>query len=300
MVPPPDDQPVTLRDAQTARRIARAALKGGPAERRPTREQLLSAFDETEADADGVRRVEAALRMAGVEMPDGRLGAAAPGDRIELQVSPVDPGGSGSALRRGELVAGAIAMLVAAVAGASTLVGSSVDDGGDRVADALPATATSTVDAEATTGPSGPAGDPTGATGPTGASSEEQEAREAKERAAERRRAAERKRAADRRAARRKREARRRAAARRLVTVRLTPAGATFLCADDGAGKILFNGTLSSPRTFKGRRVRLNVGLASTKVTINGRPYTLTGSPAGVDITRKGASPLALGSRPAC
>jgi hypothetical protein len=45
--------------------------------------------------------------------------------------------------------------------------------------------------------------------------------------------------------------------------------------------------------------VRLNIGLASTRVTVNGTPVTLSGSPAGLDVTRKGgARALALGQRP--
>ena len=60
-----------------------------------------------------------------------------------------------------------------------------------------------------------------------------------------------------------------------------TPAAATFLCVE-GDGKELFNGTLSGARTFRGRVVRLNVGLGpSTRVTANGRAVPLTASPTG-------------------
>jgi hypothetical protein len=73
------------------------------------------------------------------------------------------------------------------------------------------------------------------------------------------------------------------------------------VCADDGAGKQLYAGLLSTRRTFRGRRVRLNVGLGpSTRITVNGRPLTLATSPAGVDLTRTTRRPLALGSRPSC
>jgi hypothetical protein len=45
--------------------------------------------------------------------------------------------------------------------------------------------------------------------------------------------------------------------------------------------------------------VRLNVGLASTRVTVNGNAVTLNGSPAGLDITRTGgARELPPGNRP--
>jgi hypothetical protein len=80
--------------------------------------------------------------------------------------------------------------------------------------------------------------------------------------------------------------------------VRISPPSPTYLCVDNGAGKQLFAGTLSSPRTFKGKQIRLNIGLASTRVTINGKPYRLSGSPAGLNITRRRVVPLALGGRP--
>jgi hypothetical protein len=73
----------------------------------------------------------------------------------------------------------------------------------------------------------------------------------------------------------------------------------TFLCVDDGAGHQLFGGTLTGKQTFKGKRVRLNVGLSSTRITVNGNPVRLDGSPTGLDVTRKGgARDLPLGNRP--
>ena len=53
-------------------------------------------------------------------------------------------------------------------------------------------------------------------------------------------------------------------------------------CASRGDGKELFDGTLSGARTFRGRVVRLNVGLGpSTRVTANGKAVRLTASPTG-------------------
>ena len=76
-----------------------------------------------------------------------------------------------------------------------------------------------------------------------------------------------------------------------------TRAGPTFLCVE-GDGKQLFNGTLSGARTFRGRVVRLNVGLGpSTRVTANGKAVPLTASPTGVELTPS-ARLLPLGSRP--
>ena len=88
------------------------------------------------------------------------------------------------------------------------------------------------------------------------------------------------------------------AAAKRRVTVRLNASRATFLCVE-GDGKQLFNGTLTGARTFRGRVVRLNVGLGpSTRVTANGKAVPLTASPTGLELTPKKRTFLPLGSRP--
>jgi hypothetical protein len=43
----------------------------------------------------------------------------------------------------------------------------------------------------------------------------------------------------------------------------------------------------------------MNVGLASTRITVNGNPVRLNGSPDGLDITRAGgAKTLPSGQRP--
>jgi hypothetical protein len=61
----------------------------------------------------------------------------------------------------------------------------------------------------------------------------------------------------------------------------------------------MFSGTLAGKKVFRAKRVRMNIGLASTRITVNGNPVRIDGSPAGLDITRKGgARSLALGQRP--
>ena len=80
--------------------------------------------------------------------------------------------------------------------------------------------------------------------------------------------------------------------------MRLDASRPTFLCVE-GDGKELFNGTLNRARTFRGRVVRLNVGLGpSTRVTANGRAVPLTASPTGVELTPKRRALLPLGRRP--
>ena len=93
-------------------------------------------------------------------------------------------------------------------------------------------------------------------------------------------------------------KAKARAAARARVTVRLNASQATFLCVE-GDGKQLFNGTLSGARTFRGKVVRLNIGLGpSTRLTANGKVVPLTASPTGLELTPKSQKFLPLGARP--
>lgn len=298
MVPAPD-RPVTLRDAETARHIARTAAKGAPGDRQPTLEQLLAAFEESVPTPRARARVAAALALVGVSTVPA-LEHAEPGSRVSLTFTgPTGPAPSRSTAARRALTGIAV---LAAFIGAMALA-SGIGGDGER-ADVLPATATTTTTTTTTapvvaTTPTAPAAggrvEDEAVTTETKAITDA--ARRAEEAEAERRAAA-RTREIGRRVARRRAAARRAAAARRGVTVRLTPVSATYLCVDDGAGKRLFAGTLTSRRTFTAKEIRLNVGLASTRVTINGRPYRLSGSPSGVSITRRRTVALALGARP--
>jgi hypothetical protein len=296
--PAPSDPEVPLGDAAIATQIAQAAARGRGADRAPTLEQLLAAFGEPSPTPEARRRVAAALRVAGMGVrPD--LDSAEPGQRLML----LPPGVSGGRSRGRALLglAGVAVILVAAAAGASLLEGSG-DDGGN-VADNLPAgtqttaaasapapAATTTTETGSTAAPADTTTTDATATTTTATTTTPDDAAAA----AERRRKA---------AARRKREAeakRKAATARRLVTVRVDASlRPTFLCVDDGQGKVLFSGTLSGKQVFRAKRVRMNIGLASTRVTVNGNPITLSGSPAGLDITRAGgAKELPLGQRP--
>ena len=82
------------------------------------------------------------------------------------------------------------------------------------------------------------------------------------------------------------------------MTVRLNASQATFLCVESD-GKQLFNGTLSGARTFRGKVVRLNIGLGpTTRLTANGKVVPLTASPTGLEVTPKSQKFLPLGARP--
>jgi hypothetical protein len=297
---------VPLADAAIATEIAQAAARGRGADRAPTLEQLLAAFGEPSPTPAARARVAAALRVAGMGVrPD--LASAEPGQRLMLLPPGVSEGRSKGRALLG--AAGVVLVLAAATAGASLLQGDGDDKGGGNVASNLPAEATTsapsttattpaaeTTPAETATTATTPADTTATATTPTEttppADADAEAAAEAA--AAERRHRA---------AAKRRREAaakRKAAAASKAITVRVDATGRpTFLCVDDGSGKVLFSGTLDGKQAFRARRVRMNIGLKSTQVTVNGVPVVLDGSPAGLDITRKGgARPLPSGNRP--
>jgi hypothetical protein len=309
------DPEVPLADAAVATEIATAAARGRGADRAPTLEQLLAAFGETAPTPAARARVAAALRVAGMGVrPD--LASAEPGQRLMLLPPGVSEGRSRGRALLG--IVGVAAVLVAAAAGASLLQGDG-DDKGGKVASDLPATSgtpantTTTAGAVTTATETQPAAttltvpettsteteaDTTATATETTATTETtaDDDQAAADAAAERRRKAA--------AAKRRRQAaarkRRAAVAAKLITVRVDASGRpTFLCVDDGSGNVLFSGTLDGKKVFKQKRVRMNIGLKSTLVTVNGNPVRLDGSPAGLDITRKsGARSLPSGNRP--
>jgi hypothetical protein len=85
------------------------------------------------------------------------------------------------------------------------------------------------------------------------------------------------------------------------VSLRVVPSGPVYACVDNGSGRVLFEGTLSGPRTFRSRRVRINLGRRDATLRVNGRRVKLpSGSdPIGYDF-RRGRRPAQLpsGRRP--
>jgi hypothetical protein len=54
------------------------------------------------------------------------------------------------------------------------------------------------------------------------------------------------------------------------VTLRAVPVSATYMCVDRGPGTTtVYQGTTTSPQTFKGKRVRINAGNDSVKLVAN-------------------------------
>ena len=99
------------------------------------------------------------------------------------------------------------------------------------------------------------------------------------------------------------RERRQRQLERRVVRLRLAPAEPTYTCVVDASGKLLFGGTLEEPRNFRSKRLRINLGRTSVRVTVNGDRLRIpAGSdPVGYDLRAgRDPRPLPLGQRPNC
>jgi cytoskeletal protein RodZ len=85
------------------------------------------------------------------------------------------------------------------------------------------------------------------------------------------------------------------------VKLRITPSEATYVCVDKGAGTaIVFQGTIDAPQTFRGKRLRVNLGKSSVELRVNGKavPIEQTPNPVGFEFTPKSTKSLPLGERP--
>jgi transcriptional regulator with XRE-family HTH domain len=85
------------------------------------------------------------------------------------------------------------------------------------------------------------------------------------------------------------------------VALRIAPVAETYVCIDSGEGsEIRFEGIIDAPQTFRGKRLRVNLGNTSVEVTMNGRRVDVgTGpNPVGFDFTPGSTTPLPLGQRP--
>lgn len=288
----PPDPAVPLADVEVAQRIAAAAREGGPVDRTPTVAQLLAAFGEDEAGGPAaLQRVERALQLAGVGVVPP-LTQALPGSRVTLSPGRAagTPGGRARSLLVGAV---ALAVVIAGVAVAAAALGGS--DDADR-ASALPPGSTTTTAVSTATAPDA-AQQAAAERARKAADATQVKADAAK---AERAKAAEQRKAKRRRAERAAAE--RKAAAKRRVVVSLTPAEPTYVCIDDAHGTRVFGGTLAQRKTFRGRRLRLNIGLNSVTVKVDGKRLALAGSPSGYLVQAGGRTPqyLPLGQRPEC
>jgi cytoskeletal protein RodZ len=87
----------------------------------------------------------------------------------------------------------------------------------------------------------------------------------------------------------------------RTVKLRVAPAAATYVCVDKGAGtKVVFEGTLASPKSWKARHLRINLGRRGVRITVNGRRVSVPAgsNPIGFDFRPTSRHVLPLGQRP--
>jgi hypothetical protein len=73
------------------------------------------------------------------------------------------------------------------------------------------------------------------------------------------------------------------------------------VCADRGTGTpTIFEGTISTVKSFRGRHIRVNLGKTSLSITANGKhvPITVGPNPIGLDFTPGHHKTIPPGQRP--
>jgi cytoskeleton protein RodZ len=85
------------------------------------------------------------------------------------------------------------------------------------------------------------------------------------------------------------------------VSLRITPATPTYVCVDRGIGTpVVFEDTIESAQTFRGKRIRVNLGKRDVQLRMNGKPVKVTPGPdpVGFAFTPRGSRELPSGQRP--
>lgn len=85
------------------------------------------------------------------------------------------------------------------------------------------------------------------------------------------------------------------------VRLRIAPQGPTYVCVDRGPDTdVVFEGTISEPRSFRGRHIRLNLGRTSAKVTVDGDEVAIEqgANPVGLAFRPGESEPIPSGQRP--
>ncbi|HMJ95902.1 MAG TPA: helix-turn-helix domain-containing protein [Thermoleophilaceae bacterium] len=85
------------------------------------------------------------------------------------------------------------------------------------------------------------------------------------------------------------------------VSLRVTPATPTYICVDRGAGTpVLFEDTIDGAQTFRGKRIRVNLGKRDVQLRMNGKQVQVTpgSDPVGFAFTPRGSRELPVGERP--
>jgi cytoskeleton protein RodZ len=97
------------------------------------------------------------------------------------------------------------------------------------------------------------------------------------------------------------RQTKRKARRARTVKLRIVPAVATYVCVDKGTGTpVVYEGTLSTPKSWKSRHLRINLGRRAVRITANGKRIAVPAgsNPIGFDFRPNSHRELALGQRP--
>ncbi|HEX4720343.1 MAG TPA: helix-turn-helix domain-containing protein [Thermoleophilaceae bacterium] len=87
----------------------------------------------------------------------------------------------------------------------------------------------------------------------------------------------------------------------RTVHLRIVPAEATYVCLDKGGGtRVVYEGTLTGPKSWKARHLRVNLGKRSIRITVNGKHVAVPpgSDPIGYDFRPTHHRELPLGQRP--
>ncbi len=85
------------------------------------------------------------------------------------------------------------------------------------------------------------------------------------------------------------------------MSLRVTPASPTYICVDRGAGTpVVFENTIDAAQTFRGKRIRVNLGKRDVQLRMNGKPVRVTPGPdpVGFAFTPRGSRELPVGERP--
>jgi cytoskeleton protein RodZ len=85
------------------------------------------------------------------------------------------------------------------------------------------------------------------------------------------------------------------------VRLKVVPTETTYVCVDNGSGTKVFEGTISKPQSFRGKRLRLNLGRSSAGVYVNGKrvAFAPSANSVGLSFSSSGrTTPLPVGQRP--
>jgi cytoskeletal protein RodZ len=85
------------------------------------------------------------------------------------------------------------------------------------------------------------------------------------------------------------------------VKLKVIPTETTYLCLDNGKGTKLFEGTISTPQSFRDKRLRITLGRSSATLYLNGKRvrFPRTSSVVGLSLSRTGrVTPLPPAQRP--